>query len=220
MTMTSNHRYTRASVRNPRAQRAFAREATALVPLTFRIRRASSVANRQAVQAAALMARPEFVDLMSNVLSRMHLDNIQAPMIQPVPLLSEEEHNAFMALVYGAEDIEPVRVAPGAPLRPPADPHTPPRGWCSRRLIFESPRQDPTEPPPSSPQYEPVSPQYEGEYDGSQYAGVGGVDRGETGSGVEEPHLFTDITDGSENFPIDLTREGVDEGTKECPIVL
>lgn len=159
--MTSNHRYTRASVRNPRAQRAFAREATALVPLTFRIRRASSVANRQAVQAAALMARPEFVDLMSNVLSRMHLDNIQAPMIQPVPLLSEEEHNAFMALVYGAEDIEPVRVAPGAPLRPPADPHTPPRGWCSRRLIFESPRQDPTEPPPSSPQYEPVSPQYE-----------------------------------------------------------
>lgn len=246
--MTSNYRYTRASVRNPRAQRAFAREATALVPLTFHIRRASSVANRQAVQAAALMARPEFVDLMSNVLSRMHLENIQAPMIQPVPLLSEEEHNAFMALVYGAEDIEPVRVAPGAPLRPPADPRTPPRG--GRRLVFESPQQD----PPSSPQYEPVSPQSTpstpaycdpsysptppGEEEPIDLSGEGveGVEEPAFYtladgskimmvdlSGVEEPQphpLFTDITDGSKIFPIDLSREGVEEGTKECPIVL
>ena len=219
--MTSNQRFTRASARNPRAQRAFAREVIALVPLAARIRR--SVADRQTARAAAvLMRRPEFMDLMSNVLERMHLGIFQEEIIEPVPILSEDELNAFRVLVRGPEDnpYEPIRVAPGAPLRPPAGPHTPPRGWCSRRLIFESPRQDPTEPPPSSPQYEPVSPQYEGEYDGSQYAGVGGVDRGETGSGVEEPHLFTDITDGSENFPIDLTREGVDEGTKECPIVL
>ncbi len=222
--MTSSYRYTRASLRNPRAQRAFAREATALVPLTFRIRRSSSVANRQAVQAAALMARPEFVDLMSNVLSRMHLDNMQAPIIQPVPLLSEDEHNAFMALVYGPEDIEPIRVAPGAPLRPPADPHTPPRG--GRRLVFESPQQDPTE-PPSSPQYEAVSPRSTPSTPAYCDPSYSPTPPGEeepidlSGEGVEEPHpLFTDITDGSKIFPIDLSGEGAEEGTKECPIVL
>lgn len=160
--MTSNQRFTRASARNPRAQRAFAREVIALVPLAARIRR--SVADRQTARAAAvLMRRPEFVDLMSNVLERMHLGIFQEEIIEPVPILSEDELNAFRVLVRGPEDnpYEPIRVAPGAPLRPPAGPHTPPRGWCSRRLIFESPRQDPTEPPPSSPQYEPVSPQYE-----------------------------------------------------------
>ena len=138
--MTSNYRYTRASVSNPRAQRAFAREVIALVPLAARIRR--SVADRQTARAAAvLMRRPEFIDLMSNVLERMHLGIFQEPIIEPVPVLSEDELNAFRILVRGPEDnpYEPIRVAPGAPLRPPADPHTPPRG--GRRLVFESPQQ-------------------------------------------------------------------------------